>query len=362
MKRKYDYLLIGAGLFNAVLADRLKKQNFKVLVIEKRNHIGGNCYTYQNEGITVHKYGAHIFHTKKESIWRYVNQFACFNKFINSPIAIYGNEIYNLPFNMNTFTKMWNDVKTPAQAKERINEQSQGINNPSNLEEKAISLVGTDIYEKLIKGYTEKQWGISCNELSSDIIERIPVRYTFDNNYFNDPFQGIPADGYTDMIKRMFNDTEIILNCDFIKEKKNLTSITEKIVYTGDLSELFDYCFGDLEYRSLNFVTKVYNCDNFQGNAVVNYTSSEIPYTRTIEHKYFNFGSQMKTVVSYEFPVKWKQGLEPYYPISNKKNENIYMQYKKLADKKNIIVGGRLGLYKYLDMDKVIEKALSISL
>jgi len=362
MKRKYDYLLIGAGLFNAVLADRLKKQNFKVLVIEKRNHIGGNCFTYQNEGITVHKYGAHIFHTNKESIWRYVNQFACFNRFINSPIAIYGNEVYNLPFNMNTFTKIWSDVKTPAQAKERIKEQAKGIKNPLNLEEKAISLVGTDIYEKLIKGYTEKQWGMRCDELSPDIIGRIPVRYTFDNNYFNDPFQGVPVDGYTDMIKRMFNDTEIILNCDFIKEKKDLLSIAKKIVYTGDLAELFDYCFGDLEYRSLNFVTKLYDCDNFQGNAVINYTSGDIPYTRTIEHKYFNLCNQTKTIVSYEFPIKWKQGLEPYYPISNKKNENIYMQYKKLADEKNIIVGGRLGLYKYLDMDKVIEKALSVSL
>ncbi len=349
-------------MFNAVVANRLVKQGKKVLVLEKRRNIGGNCYTHQNESIIVHKYGPHIFHTNNEKTWLYVNLFADFNNFINSPVARYKDEFYNLPFSMNTFTKMWSDVKNPEQAKKRIQEQSKGIGNPRNLEEKAISLVGYDIYEKLIKGYTEKQWGRKCSELSADIISRLPVRFTFDNNYFNDRYQGVPAGGYTPMIEKMYEGAQIIYGVNYTTERKYFDGVADKIVYTGDLAELFDYCFGELEYRSLTFKTNVLDCDNFQGNAVVNYTSDDVPYTRIIEHKHFDFGTQPKTVITYELPKKWKRGDEPYYPLNNAENESVYRKYKSLADKNGIIVGGRLGLYKYLDMDKIIEIALSVKL
>ncbi|WP_407270301.1 UDP-galactopyranose mutase [Radiobacillus sp. PE A8.2] len=357
----YDYLIVGAGLFGSVFAYEAKKRGKKCLVIDKRDHIGGNIYTEEIEGINVHKYGAHIFHTNNKKIWDYVNNFAEFNRYTNSPIANYKGELYNLPFNMNTFNKLWG-VTTPAEAKQKIEEQKQasGINQPSNLEEQAISLVGTDIYEKLIKGYTEKQWGRSAKELPSFIIKRLPVRFTYDNNYFNDRYQGIPVGGYNVIIEKMLEGTDVRLNVDFFKEREALESLAKKVVFTGMIDQYYDYQYGVLEYRSLQFETKVIkDTDNFQGNAVVNYTDKETPYTRVIEHKHFEFGTQDSTVITEEYPMEWKPGDEPYYPINDEKNNGVYKKYKDLADNETkVIFGGRLATYKYYDMHQVIGAAL----
>ncbi|HDX9587159.1 TPA: UDP-galactopyranose mutase [Bacillus pseudomycoides] len=357
----YDYLIVGAGLFGAVFAHEASKKGKKCLVIDKRNHIGGNVYTENIEGINVHKYGAHIFHTNNKKIWDYVNSFVEFNRYTNSPVANFKGEIYNLPFNMNTFNKLWG-VITPEEAKQKIEEQKQeaGITSPQNLEEQAISLVGTDIYEKLIKGYTEKQWGRSAKDLPSFIINRLPVRFTYDNNYFNDRYQGIPVGGYNVIIEKMFENSEIRLNTDFFENREELEGMASKIVFTGMIDQFFNYEHGVLEYRSLQFETQVLSdTDNYQGNAVVNYTDRETPYTRIIEHKHFEFGSQEKTVITKEYPSEWKHGHEPYYPINDKKNTEIYQKYKELADKEeNVIFGGRLATYKYYDMHQVIGAAL----
>ena len=360
---KYDYLIVGAGLYGAVFAHQAAKQGKKCLVIDKRNHIAGNIYTYECEGINVHQYGAHIFHTNNKSVWEYVNQFAEFNRYTNSPVANYKGEIYNMPFNMNTFNKMWG-VITPAQAKAKIEQQraEAGITEPKNLEEQAISLVGTDIYEKLVKGYTGKQWGRPCTELPAFIIKRLPVRFTYDNNYFNALYQGIPVGGYTQMVANMLGDIEVRLETDYFENKAEFDAMAEKVVYTGPVDAYFDYRLGALQYRSVRFETETLDTDNYQGNAVVNYTDSETPYTRIIEHKHFEFGTQEKTVISREYSAEWKQGDEPYYPVNDDKNSALYAQYKELADKEeNVIFGGRLGEYKYYDMDKVIEVALDVA-
>lgn len=364
----YDYLVVGAGLYGAVFAYEAKKKGKKVLVIDKRNHIGGNIYTENVEGIPVHKYGAHIFHTSDKKIWDYVNQFAEFNRYTNSPLAKYKDELYNLPFNMNTFHQMWG-VKTPKEAKEKLDRQIReaGIKEPTNLMEQAISLVGRDIYEKLIKGYTEKQWGKPATELPAFIIKRLPVRMTYDNNYFNDFYQGIPMGGYTQIIERMLDGIEVRLNTDFFEHREALEPLAPKIVYTGMIDEYFGYCYGELEYRSLRFETEVLEEENYQGNAVVNYTEYEIPYTRIIEHKHFEFGCQgervnPKTVITYEYPVTWKKGGEPYYPINDEKNNALYEKYRALAgQQENVIFGGRLGRYKYFDMHQVIAEALCMA-
>ena len=356
----YDFLIVGAGLYGAVCAYELNKKGYKVLVIDKRNHIAGNIYTENIEGINVHKYGAHIFHTSEKWVWDYINQFAEFNNYINSPIARYKNECYNLPFNMNTFTKLWSDVFTPKDAKRRIEEEKKAYNveNPKNLEEQAINLVGPTIYEKLIKGYTAKQWGRPCNELPSFIIKRLPVRFTFDNNYFNDRYQGIPIGGYTKIIEKMLDGIDIRLNCDFFINREKLESISKNIIYTGQIDEYFNYCYGPLEYRTVRFETDVLECSNYQGNAVVNYTEYEIPYTRIIEHKHFEFDTTSpKTVISKEYSTTWKLGDEPYYPVNNDINNNLYLKYKELASKSNVYFGGRLGGYKYYDMDDTIISA-----
>ena len=355
----YDYLIVGAGLFGAVFAHEMKKRGKQCLVIEKRNHIGGNVYCEDIEGINVHKYGAHIFHTSNKATWEYVQQFAEFNNYINSPVARYKGEVYNLPFNMNTFSRMWN-IASPREAKEIIDRQKQEIQKePENLEEQAISLVGRDIYEKLVKGYTEKQWGRDCKELPAFIIKRLPVRFTYDNNYFNDRFQGIPMGGYTKMVEKMLDGIEVRLGTDYLLDKEKWNQMAEKVVYTGPIDAYFDYCLGTLEYRSVRFETELLNQENYQGNAVVNYTEREIPYTRIIEHKHFEFGTQPKTVISREYPSEWKLGDEPYYPVNNEKNNGLYGRYKALAEKEEkVIMGGRLGEYKYYDMDKVIESAL----
>jgi len=361
--KKYDYLIVGAGLYGAVFAHQAKKRGKTCLVIDKRDHIAGNIYTYECEGINVHQYGAHIFHTNNRQVWEYVNQFAEFNRYTNSPVANYKGEIYNLPFNMNTFNKMWG-VITPQEAKEKIEEQraAAGITEPKNLEEQAISLVGTDIYEKLVKGYTGKQWGRPCTELPAFIIKRLPVRFTYDNNYFNALYQGIPIGGYTQMVANMLGDTEVRLGVDYLKNKAELDSLAEKVVYTGPVDAYFDYKLGALQYRRVRFETEILDTDNYQGNAVVNYTDSETPYTRIIEHKHFEFGTQEKTVISREYSTEWNVGDEPYYPVNDDKNSQLYARYKELADKeKKVIFGGRLGEYKYYDMDKVIEAALNIS-
>ncbi len=358
---KYDYLIVGSGLYGAVCAYELGKKGYKCLVIDKRNHIGGNIYTEEIEGINVHKYGAHIFHTSDKEIWNYINQFAEFNNYINSPVARYKNELYNLPFNMNTFTKLWNDVFTPEQAQKRIEEEksSYHIEEPKNLEEQAINLVGPTIYEKLIKGYTAKQWGRKCTELPAFIIKRLPVRFIFDNNYFNDRYQGIPVGGYTKIIEKMLEKADVRLNCDFFENKMELENIAPKIIYTGPIDKYFDYCYGPLEYRSVRFETEILDTPNYQGNAVVNYTDYETPYTRIIEHKHFEFGKQEKTVISKEYSSTWKLGDEPYYPVNDAKNGELYAKYKELADKySNVIFGGRLGEYKYYDMHIVIRAAL----
>lgn len=358
----FDYLIVGAGLFGAVFTFEAAKKGKKCLVIDKRPHIAGNIYTESVEGINVHRYGAHIFHTSDKAIWDYVNQFAEFNNYVNSPVAVYRDELYNLPFNMNTFSKMWG-IKTPAEAKAKITEQIAGLNisEPKNLEEQALKLVGTDVYEKLVKGYTEKQWGRPCSELPAFIIKRLPLRFCYDNNYFNDRFQGIPIGGYTQIVEKMLANAEIKLNTDYFDFIKNNPNIAEKTVFTGAVDEFFGYKFGALEYRSVRFETEILDEVNFQGNAVVNYTSRDVPYTRIIEHKHFEFGEQPKTVISREYSAEWRPGAEPYYPVNNERNNALYKQYEKLAgERDDVIFGGRLGAYQYLDMDKII--ALSINL
>ena len=360
---KYDYLIVGSGLFGSVCAYELTRRGNKCLVVDKRNHIGGNVYTEEIEGINVHRYGAHIFHTSDKKVWDYINQFAEFNNYINSPIARYKNELYNLPFNMNTFAKLWSNVFTPRDAQKKIEEERKEnyTENPKNIEEQAINLVGKTIFNKLIKDYTEKQWGKRCNELPAFIIKRIPVRFTFDNNYFNDRYQGIPIGGYTKIIERMLQDSDIKLNCDYIKNKNELVKIANNIIYTGPIDEYFEYCYGPLEYRSVRFETEVLNISNYQGNAVVNYTGHDKPYTRIIEHKHFEFGNQPKTVISKEYSSEWKPGEEPYYPVNNEINNELYEKYKQLADKENnVIFGGRLGEYKYYDMHIVVKNALEL--
>ena len=357
---KYDYLIVGAGLFGAVFAREMTNMGRKCLVIDKRKHIAGNIYTEEIDGIYVHRYGAHIFHTSDKKIWEYVNRYTEFNQYINSPVAVYGDELYNLPFNMNTFSKMWG-IKTPAEAKEIIERQIReaGIKEPANLEEQAIRLVGTDVYEKLIKGYTQKQWGRKCTELPAFIIKRLPLRFTYDNNYFNDRFQGIPMGGYTAIVEKMLEGSDVLLNTDYYEFRKENPDIAAKTVYTGMLDQYFDYKYGVLEYRSVRFETEKLDMENYQGNAVVNYTEREVPYTRIIEHKHFEYGTQPVTVISREYPSEWKLGEEPYYPVNDAKNETVAEKYRALAAaEKNVIFGGRLGEYRYYDMDKVIEKAL----
>lgn len=358
----YDYLIVGAGLFGAVFAHEANKAGKKCLVIDKRDHIAGNVYCEKIEGINVHKYGAHIFHTSNKEVWNYINQFAEFNNYINSPVAIYKDELYNLPFNMNTFSKMWG-IKTPAEAKEIIEKQKAEyqIENPQNLEEQALSLAGKDVYEKLIKGYTQKQWGRPCTELPAFIIKRLPFRFTFDNNYFNDRYQGIPVGGYTKIIEKLLDGIDVLLNTDYYEYIKTTHDIAHKTVFTGMIDEFFEYKLGTLEYRTVRFETETLECENHQGNAVVNYTDYQVPYTRIIEHKHFEFGKQEKTVISREYSTEWTPGMEPYYPVNDEKNTNLYMRYKELAEKEeNVIFGGRLGQYKYYDMDKVIEAALEL--
>ena len=358
---KYDYLIVGAGLFGAVFAHEMTKSGKKCLVIDKRNHIAGNVYCENVEGIHVHKYGAHIFHTSNKEIWDYMNQFAEFNHYVNSPVAVYKDELYNLPFNMNTFSKMWG-IKTPQEAKDIIAKQIEelGITEPKNLEEQALSLAGKDVYEKLVKGYTEKQWGRDCKELPAFIIKRLPLRFVYDNNYFNDRFQGIPMGGYTRIVEKLLEGTDVLLNTDYFVYRKENPDIAKKTVYTGMLDQYFDYQFGVLEYRSVRFEHEKLEVENYQGNAVVNYTEREIPYTRIIEHKHFEFGTQPVTVISREYPSEWKQGDEPYYPVNDAKNEEIVAKYRELAEKEeNVIFGGRLGEYRYYDMDKVVEAALN---
>ncbi len=363
MPMKYDLILVGAGLFNAVIAQKAVEAGKKVLVIEKRNHVGGNCYTEEIAGIQVHRYGAHIFHTDSKQIWNYVNRFSEFNCFTNSPVAIYKNQLFNLPFNMNTFNRIWPDVITPEQAKKRIAEQSAVMADkiPANLEEQGISLVGKDVFNLLVKGYTEKQWGKNCKELPPSIIKRLPVRFTYDNNYFTDKYQGIPVGGYTHMILNMLKGADIILGTDFLEEPDRWKNMAEQIVYTGPIDQYFNYRFGELEYRSLRFETQVLDCDNFQGNAVVNYTDMEIPYTRIIEHKHFEFGTQPCTVITKEFPKLWKRGDEPYYPVTDSINNELYTKYQELASREStVIFGGRLGMYRYFDMDDTIDAAFSV--
>lgn len=364
----YDYLIVGAGLFGSVFACEAAKRGKKVLVVDKRSHVGGNIFTREIEGIQVHEYGAHIFHTSDEKVWKYISQFAEFNRYTNSPLARYGEELYNMPFNMNTFHTMWG-VRTPDEARAKIKEQIReaGIETPGNLEEQAICLVGRDIYEKLVKGYTEKQWGKRATELPAFIIQRLPVRFVYDNNYFNDAFQGIPIGGYTQIIEKMLDSSliEVKLNTDFSEERNALCPLAERIVYTGMIDAYYEYCFGELEYRSLRFETEVLDQENYQGNAVVNYTEYEIPYTRIIEHKHFEFQCQRekknpKTVITKEYPHVWKHGDEPYYPLNDEKNNARYQQYRNRAEQeRNVIFGGRLGLYRYFDMHQIVAAALS---
>ncbi len=358
---KFDYLIVGAGLFGSVFAYEATQRGKKCLVIDKRNHIAGNIYTENIEGINVHKYGAHIFHTSDKAIWEYVNRFADFNNFINSPIASYKDELYNLPFNMNTFSKMWG-IKTPAEAKAIIAGQIADLNigEPKNLEEQALKLVGTDVYEKLIKGYTQKQWGRPCTELPGFIIKRLPLRFTYDNNYFNDRYQGIAIGGYTQIIEKMLAGSDVKTDTDYFEFIKENPDIAEKTVFTGQIDEFFGYRYGALGYRSVRFENEILDTDNYQGNAVVNYTDKEVPYTRIIEHKHFEFGKQEKTVISREYSAEWQPGIEPYYPINDEANNALYEKYKALAaTRPDVIFGGRLGQYKYYDMDKVIAAALS---
>ena len=356
----YDYLIVGAGLSGAIFAHEATKRGKTVKVIDKRDHIGGNIYCENVEGINVHKYGAHIFHTSNKEVWDYVNQFAEFNNYINSPLANYQGQLYNLPFNMNTFYAMWG-TKTPQEVKDKIAEQTADMKDvePKNLEEQAIKLIGPDIYEKLIKGYTEKQWGRECTELPAFIIKRLPVRYTYDNNYFYDTYQGIPIGGYTSIFERMLEGIEVKLNIDFFAEREYYERLAEKIVFTGMIDEYFGYQFGKLEYRSLRFDNDVLDVSNYQGNAVVNYTETKVPYTRIIEHKHFEYGTQAKTVITREYSKEYEEGDEPYYPINDQRNNELYTKYKKLADNQtNVIFGGRLAQYKYFDMHNIIAEAL----
>lgn len=366
----YDYLIVGSGLYGAVCARELMDKGKSVLVLEKRPHIAGNVFTETVEGIQVHKYGAHIFHTSDKTVWEYVNRFAEFNNFVNSPVARYHDECYNLPFNMNTFTKLWSDVFTPEQAQKRIAEEigADHVECPANLEEQAINLVGRTIYEKLVKGYTEKQWGRSCKDLPAFIIRRLPVRFTFDNNYFNDRYQGIPIGGYTKMVAAMLKGAEVHLGCDYLARKAEYDAMAKKVIYTGPIDAYFGYCFGELEYRSVRFETEVLDVPNYQGVAAVNYTAREVPFTRIIEHKWFEFGKNEygedlpKTVISREFSAEWRKGDEPYYPVNDAKNGALYERYKALAEKEtNVLFGGRLGQYKYFDMDDVIAAALAVT-
>jgi len=356
----YDYLIVGAGLYGAVFAHEMTLRGKSCLVIEKRGHIAGNIYTQPIEGINVHVYGAHIFHTSDKAVWDYVNRFAEFNNYINSPVAIYKDELYNLPFNMNTFSKMWG-IKTPAEAQAIIAAQRADLHiaEPKNLEEQALSLVGRDVYEKLIKGYTQKQWGRPCDQLPAFIIKRLPLRFTFDNNYFNDRYQGIPQGGYTAMVEKMLDGVEVRLDTDYFDFVKTNPTIADKTVFTGPIDRFFDYRFGPLQYRSVRFETEVLDTPNYQGNAVVNYTDSAVPYTRVIEHKHFEFGTQPKTVISREYSSEWDLGVEPYYPVNNEQNNALFAKYQQLASTRpDVIFGGRLGQYKYYDMDKVIRAAL----
>ncbi|MCR5421413.1 MAG: UDP-galactopyranose mutase [Lachnospiraceae bacterium] len=367
---EFDYLIVGAGLFGAVFAHEAGKAGKKCLVIDRRDHIGGNVYTEETEGINVHKYGAHIFHTNDKRIWDYVNTFAEFNRYTNSPVARYKEELYNLPFNMNTFHALWG-VKTPKEAELKIEEQkrdaveqmrAEGVAEPRNLREQALTLVGKDIYEKLIEGYTEKQWGKRASELPAFIIKRLPVRFTYDNNYFNDKYQGIPEGGYTGMIEKMLKGCEIRLSTDYFKERKSYDNVSNRIVFTGMIDEFYGHRFGYLEYRSLRFETETLDMYNYQGNAVVNYTEYEVPYTRIIEHKHFEFGTQEKTVITREYPAEWKWGDEPYYPMNDEKNNALYSKYRELAEEEDrVIFGGRLGEYKYYDMHQVVARALEIA-
>ena len=364
--KKYDYLIVGAGLYGAVFAHEAASKGKSVLVLEKRSHIGGNVYTEKVEGISVHKYGAHIFHTNNKEVWNYVNQFAAFNRYTNSPVANYKGDLYSLPFNMYTFNKMWG-VVTPGQAEEKIAEQKQEIQGePKNLEEQAIALVGRDIYEKLVKGYTEKQWGRDCRELPSFIIKRLPVRYTFDNNYFNALYQGIPVGGYTKLVENLLEGIEVRLDTDYLAEKETYDAMAEQVIYTGPVDAYFGYSLGTLEYRSVRFEQEIMDISNYQGNAVVNYTDRETPWTRIIEHKWFEFGKDEngkelpKTVISREYSSEWKPGDEPYYPVNDEKNNGLYEQYRQMADREEkVCFGGRLGEYKYYDMDAVILSALT---
>lgn len=360
---KYDYLIVGAGLFGATFAHEMTKCGKKCLVIDKRPHIGGNVYTENVRGINVHKYGAHIFHTSDKATWDYVNEFAEFNNYVNSPVAIYRDELYNLPFNMNTFSKMWN-IQKPEEAQKIIAEQIKDLDiaEPRNLEEQALKLVGRDVYEKLIKGYTEKQWGRKCTELPAFIIKRLPLRWTYDNNYFNDRYQGIPVGGYTQIVEKMLAGCTVVTGKDYKDFVAHTADTFDKVLYTGMIDEFFDFKLGNLEYRSVRFETEYLDEDNFQGNAVVNYTGTEVPYTRIIEHKHFEFNKCHGTVVSKEYSAEWHKGIEPYYPVNNDKNNQLYSDYKKLAETcPNVIFGGRLGDYKYYDMDKTVENALKLA-
>lgn len=359
--KKYDFLIVGSGLFGSIFAYEAKKRGKSCLVIDKRDHVAGNIYTKEVEGIQVHWYGAHIFHTSNPEIWQYINQFAEFNRYTNSPIARYQDEVYNMPFNMNTFHALWG-VFTPKEAKQKIEEELQDvqIENPKNLEEQAIKLVGKTIYKKLVKGYTEKQWGKKATELPPFIIKRLPVRFTYDNNYFNDRYQGIPIGGYTQIIEKMLEGIPVRLNCDYFAEKEELDALAEKIVFTGPIDQFYAYQFGELEYRSLRFETEILEEENYQGNAVVNYTDYEVPYTRVIEHKHFEFLQGGKTVITREYPDTWTKEKEPYYPVNDEKNNQLYQTYRNRAKQdQNIIFGGRLGQYQYYDMDKVILEALN---
>jgi len=362
MRSHYDYLIVGAGITSAVFAHEAKEAGRSCLVIDRRSHVAGNIYTEEVEGINVHKYGAHIFHTSLRPVWEYVNRFAEFNNYVNSPVAVYKDELYNMPFNMNTFSKMWG-VRTPTEARAIIEEQKAAcaVDEPKNLEEQALSLVGRDVYEKLVKGYTEKQWGRDCTELPASIIKRLPVRFIYDNNYFNDRWQGIPIGGYTAMVERMLGDTEVLLDTeyrDFIAEHPD---IADRVIYCGPIDEYFDYRLGALEYRSLRFESERVECDNWQGNAVVNYTEREVPYTRIIEHKHFEFGTQPISIITREYPATWERGDEPYYPINNERNGALYAEYAKLAEQEGgVVFAGRLGGYKYYDMDKAIDAAFDV--